>query len=296
MKNGILYGIGAYVLWGMFPAYWKMLQHVPAIQLIAHRFLWSFILLALFILLTNKREQFFAAVRQPRVLLIYTASALLIGTNWLVYVWGVNNGYIVETSLGYFINPLISVLLGVVFLRERLRPLQWLPIALAAAGVIYLTVNYGQLPWIALTLAFSFGTYGLAKKTAPLNSVNGLTLETGILFIPAGLVLLFAELGREGAFTHTGLGADLLMVSAGLATTVPLLLFSSAAQRIPLSMLGILQYIAPTIQLVLGVLVYGEPFTETQWVGFGMVWTALAIYTLEGFQHRRSVQSKPVGS
>jgi chloramphenicol-sensitive protein RarD len=199
----------------------------------------------------------------------------------------VNAGFIVETSLGYYINPLISVLLGVVFLRERLRPLQWLPVALAAAGVVYLTVNYGQLPWIALTLAFSFGTYGLVKKTAPLNSVNGLTLETGILFLPAALFLLVTEINGEGAFLHTGLQSDLLMIGAGLATTVPLLLFSAAAQRIPLSMVGILQYIAPTIQLLLGVLVYGEPFDQTQWVGFGLVWTALAVYSFEGFYHRR---------
>jgi chloramphenicol-sensitive protein RarD len=287
MKRGILYAIGAYVLWGMFPAYWKMLQHVPAIQLIAHRVFWSFLLLVMFIFLTKKGDQFAQSVRKPGVLRIYFAAALLIGINWGVYVWAVNAGYIVETSLGYFINPLISVLLGVVFLRERLRPLQWLPIALAAAGVIYLTVNYGKLPWIALTLATSFGIYGLVKKTAPLNSINGLTLETGILFMPAVILLVLGEINGEGAFLHTGLRSDLLMFGAGFATTIPLLLFSSAAQLIPLSMVGILQYIAPTLQLILGVLVYQEPFSQTQWVGFGMVWLALAIYSYEGFRHRR---------
>jgi chloramphenicol-sensitive protein RarD len=286
MKRGILYGIGAYALWGLFPAYWKMLQHVPAAQLIAHRVFWSFTLLTLFIVLSGRKEQFLQKVKQRRVLLIYLAAAVLIGINWSVYVWAVNAGYIVESSLGYFINPLINVLLGVVFLRERLRPLQWLPIALAAAGVVYLTVSYGKLPWIALTLACSFGIYGLVKKTAPLNSVNGLTLETGYLLLPAIGVLLTAEFNGTGAFLHTGLRADLLMFGAGFATTIPLLMFASAAQRIPLSMMGILQYLAPTLQLLLGVLVYHEPFTRTQWVGFGAVWLALAIYSIEGFYHR----------
>jgi chloramphenicol-sensitive protein RarD len=171
-----------------------------------------------------------------------------------------------------------------------LRPWQWLPIALAAAGVIYLTVNYGRLPWIALTLALSFGIYGLVKKTAPLNSINGLTIETGVLLLPAVGLLLFAEFNGEGAFLHSGTGSDLLLMGAGIATIIPLLMFSSAAQRIPLSMVGILQYIAPTLQLLLGVLVYNEPFTQTQWVGFGMVWAALLIYSIEGIQHRRSIR------
>lgn len=294
MKKGVLFGIGAYVLWGMFPLYWKMLQHVPAIQLIAHRILWSFILLIVFIVVLGRREKFLASIKQPRILWIYSASALLISTNWLVYVWAVNHEYIVETSLGYFINPLISVLLGVVFMRERLRPLQWLPVFLAAGGVVYLTLQYGKLPWISLVLAFSFGIYGLVKKIAPLNSVNGLTLETGILGIPALLLLVISEVNGEGAFLNTGMESDLLMVGAGVATTIPLLMFSSAAQLIPLSLVGILQYIAPTLQLLLGVIVYGEPFTKVQWVGFGMVWIALLIYTIEGFSNHYKHKGKIV--
>ena len=286
MKKGILSGISAYVLWGLFPAYWKLLQHVPALQLIAHRVIWSFVLLFIFILVTKRRDQFFEMINQPKVIWIYLVSALLIGANWLVYIWGVNGGFIVETSLGYYINPLVSVLLGVVFLRERLRGFQWLSIGLAAAGVIYLTVIYGKLPWISLSLAFSFGIYGFIKKTAPLNSLHGLTLETGILFVPALLLLIFAESNGEGVFLHTGVGSNLLMVSAGLVSIIPLLLFSSAAQSIPLSMLGFLQYIAPTLQLMLGVLVYDEPFSHIQWVGFGLVWVALALYTMEGLIHR----------
>jgi chloramphenicol-sensitive protein RarD len=286
MKKGVLYAVGAYVIWGLFPAYWKLLQQVPALQLVAHRILWSFVLLILFILISKQYKEFLRAINQPRTRLIYLASGILIAGNWLVYVWAVNAGFIVETSLGYFINPLISVLLGVVFLRERLRLFQWVAIGLAASGVLYLTIIYGKLPWISLTLAITFGIYGLVKKMAPLNALYGLTFETGLVLIPAFLYLLVSEINGQGAFLHTGLDIDTLMIGAGIATSVPLLLFSSAAQIIPLSMMGILQYIAPTLQLLLGVLVYGEPFSQTQWVGFGLVWLALITYTSEGLMHR----------
>jgi chloramphenicol-sensitive protein RarD len=293
MKKGVLFAVGAYVIWGLFPAYWKLLQHVTALQLIAHRILWSFVLLFLFILISKQRKEFFVAIKQPRVFWIYLISGILIAGNWLVYVWAVNAGFIVETSLGYFINPLLSVLLGVVLLRERLRLFQWVPIGLAAAGVLYLTIIYGKLPWIALSLAFTFGIYGLVKKLAPLNALHGLTFETGLVIIPAIGFLLVAEFNSEGAFLHTGLVSDLLMIGAGIATSVPLLLFSSAAQTIPLSLVGILQYIAPTLQFLLGVLVYGEPFTQSQGVGFGLVWLALIIYTIEGIKFRNSSVKQP---
>jgi chloramphenicol-sensitive protein RarD len=214
-------------------------------------------------------------------------AAVLIGVNWLTYVWAVNAGFIVETSLGYFINPLLSVLMGVVFLRERLRPWQWAPLGLATAGVLYLTLAYGSPPWIALTLAFSFGFYGLAKKTAPLGSLYGLALETGFLFLPALAFLGYAEAAGQGAFLHSGPLPDLLMIGAGVVTTMPLLLFASAAQRIPLSLVGVLQYIAPTIQFLLGVVVYHEPFTPSQMIGFGLVWIALALFAGEGLLAQR---------
>jgi chloramphenicol-sensitive protein RarD len=226
-------------------------------------------------------------VFSPRILGIYAMAAILLSVNWLVYVWAVNAGYIVETSLGYFINPLLSVLMGVVFLRERLRPWQWVPIGLATAGVVYLTFGYGSPPWIALTLAFSFGTYGLVKKTAPLNSLYGLTLETSLLFIPALLFLLYSEMIGQGAFLHAGTVPDLLMIGAGVVTTIPLILFASATRRIPLSLVGILQYIAPTLQFLLGVLVYREPFTLTQFIGFGIVWAALLIFGVESYANHR---------
>ena len=287
MKKGILYGIGAYAAWGFFPIYWKFLHHVPAIQLIGHRIIWSFLLLIVVILFTKQWDDFRKTIN-AKVMRIYTIAAILIGINWLVYVWAVNANYIVETSLGYFINPLISVLLGVIFLKERLRIAQWIPVILAAVGVSYLTYIYGRLPYIALTLAFSFGLYGLVKKLSPLGSLYGLTIETGILFIPALGYLLFVEANSTAAFLHTGIISDLLMVGAGLVTTVPLLMFASAARSIPLWVVGLLQYIAPTLQFLIGVFIYKEPFSHNQLIGFGIVWTALVIFLVENYLASRT--------
>ncbi|PIV25771.1 MAG: EamA family transporter RarD [Anaerolineae bacterium CG03_land_8_20_14_0_80_58_20] len=293
MKKGILYGIGAYALWGFFPLYWKMLQHVPALQLLGHRIGWSFLLL-LAVIFISKQWTDFRANLNRRTFLIYTGAALLIGVNWLTYVWAVNAGFIIETSLGYFINPLLSVLMGVIILREKLRPAQWIPIGLAAAGVIYLTVVYGKLPWIALTLAFSFGFYGLVKKVAPLSSLYGLTLETGILFLPALAYLAFSEVGGTGAFMRTGLASDLLMFGAGVVTTIPLLMFSSAARAVPLTVVGLLQYIAPSLQFLLGVFLYKEPFDHTHLIGFSVVWIALIIFGVENYlAHRAAIEPIP---
>jgi chloramphenicol-sensitive protein RarD len=282
MKKGIWYAIGAYSAWGFLPIYWKWLHQVPALQVIAHRIAWSFILLAIVLLFTRQWRGFRTTLNR-RVLLIYLAAGVLLSINWLTYVWAVNAGFIVETSLGYFINPLLSVLLGVIFLRERLRPWQWVPIGLAAAGVLYLTFAYGSLPWIALTLAFSFAIYGLVKKTAPLGPLYGLTLETGILFIPAVGFLVILQMHEQGAFLNISAATDLLLVGAGLVTTAPLLMFASAAQSIPLSMVGVLQYIAPTLQFLIGVLVYKEPFDHSRLIGFGVVWLALILFWGEGY-------------
>ena len=204
MNKGILNGIAAYALWGFFPIYWKLLQQVSALQVIGHRIAWSFILLIAFILLTKQWKDFLSAALASKTLGIYAVAGVLLTINWLVYVWGVNTGFIVETSLGYFINPLLSVLLGVIFLRERLRSAQWIPVGLAAAGVIYLTLAYGRLPWIALTLAFTFGFYGFVKKLAPLGSLYGLTLETGIVFPFALIYLAVVQFTNRGAFLHDG--------------------------------------------------------------------------------------------
>ena len=286
MNTGILYALCAYVLWGMFPIYWKWLHEVPATQVIGHRIGWSFILLIIVILVTGQWKKFRSALT-PRVLGVYLTAGLLLSANWLIYVWGVNAGHIVETSLGYFINPLLSVLLGMVFLRERLRPMQWIPIGLAVLGVVYLTWTYGSLPWIALSLAFTFGFYGLVKKLSPLGSLYGLTLETGLVFLPALGYLIFLEGTGQGVFGHTGALLDMLMVGSGVVTAVPLLMFASAAKRIPLTMVGIMQYIAPTLQFLIGVLLYKEPFTTDRLIGFSLVWVALIVLWVEGvFAHR----------
>jgi chloramphenicol-sensitive protein RarD len=296
MKKGILYGIGAYLLWGILPIYWKWLQAVPAIQIISHRIIWSFVLLALILFLTLQRRDFWFRAFSRRVVLIYLVSAILLSINWLTYIWAVNAGFVVETSLGYFINPLLSVLLGVLFLREKLRPWQWLPIGLAALGVVYVAFSYGQFPWIALTLAFSFGLYGLVKKLAPLGSLYGLTLETGLLALPAAVLLVFIEVHGQGAFLHSPPVSNLLMVGAGLVTTVPLLMFASAVQRIPLSTVGILQYINPTIAFLLGVFLFHEPFNLSLLIGFSIVWLALVIYWAENFLTSRRRRSVPAVS
>jgi len=292
-NKGVLYAIGAYLMWGLFPIYWKQLETINALQLIAHRMGWSFILLILFVLLTRQWNNFRSVAFDAKTIRIYLIAAVLISINWFTYVWAVNHNFVVETSLGYYINPLFSVLLGVIFFRERLRLVQWIPITLAAIGVIYLTVTYGSLPWIALTLAFSFGLYGMVKKTAPLNSLHGLTLETGLLFLPALAYLIFCETTGQGAFLHSSQLQNSMMVGAGLVTTVPLLLFSAAAPRVPLTTIGILQYINPTMQFLLGVLIYKEPFTHNDLIGFGLVWAGLILFWAEGLFARRNIAPEP---
>jgi len=250
--------------------------------------------LLIVILVTRQWRAFRGLALEKKTVRIYLGAALLISVNWYTYVWAVTHGFVVETSLGYYINPLFSVLLGVTIFRERLRPIQWAPIALSALGVLYLTFAYGGLPWIALTLAVSFGLYGLVKKTAPLNSLYGLTLETGLLFLPALAYLAACEVVGQGAFLHSGLKADWMMVGAGLVTTVPLLLFAAAAPRVPLTTIGILQYVNPTMQFLLGVLVYKEPFTHVRLIGFGLVWAGLILFWAEGLYARRALASEPV--
>ena len=294
MNKGILRGIGAYVLWGLFPIYWKLLHQVPAVQVIGNRIVWSFLLLIGIVFFTSQWADFRTAAASPKIMGIYSVAAVLLTINWLVYVWGVNSDYIVETSLGYFINPLISVLLGVFFLHERLRSTQWIPVAIAAVGVAYLTAVYGHLPWIALTLAFTFAFYGLVKKTAPLGSLHGLTLETGIVFPFAMTYLVFVGLRGTGAFLQDGTLTTLLLIGAGPVTTIPLLMFASAAKAIPLSIIGLLQYIAPTLQFLIGVFIFKEPFDRSLLIGFSIVWTALIIFWVENYlAHRTPVEPIP---
>jgi len=288
MNKGVLYGAAAYGLWGFFPIYFKILHAIPAFQMVAHRVVWSLLFLIVLVMARRELASFRSAVTR-RTGLIYLGAALLLAVNWGIYIWAVDAGFVIEASLGYFINPLVNVLLGVVLLREKLRSWQLLPVGLATVGVIYLTVNYGGLPWIALALAITFGLYGLMKKVAPLGSLYGLTLETGILFLPALGYLLFEEGQGLGAFGHLGWGITLLVSLSGVITAIPLLLFASGARSIPLTILGLLQYIAPTLQFLIGVFLFGEPLTSSRLVGFSIIWSALLIFSVESFLERRRV-------
>lgn len=283
----------AYTLWGMFPLYFKLLQGVPSPQILMHRIVWSlaFVLAAL----TWRRQWQWLPklLRQPRVLRGFGVSALLLSSNWLLYIWAVNSGRVVDASLGYFITPLVNVLLGYLLLKEKLRPLQWAAIALAAAGVVWLTWQGGQLPWIGLLLAATFGTYGLLRKTAALGPLEGLTLET-LLLVPLALGYL-ALLSTQGqnVFHSASTATRWLLAASGPVTAIPLLLFAAGARRIPLSTLGFLQYIAPTLQLLVGVWLYREPFDGARLTGFVTIWAALAVYSAEGlWQVRRGRQQR----
>lgn len=278
----MLYAISSFLLWGLFPLYFKMLKEIPSFDIVVHRLFWSFIFLAVVLLWRRQWGWLKQAAQQPRVLLGFLFSALLLSGNWILYVWAVNAGRIVDTSLGYFMSPLVSVLLGYLILKERMRPLQWLAALLALGAVIWLTIANGSLPWIGLIIAATFGLYGLLRKTAQLGALEGLSLET-LLLLPLVLVVLGIDTWRgSNSFTGASSGAQLLLVLSGPVTVVPLLLFAQAARRIPLSLLGLLQYISPTIQLLTGVLLYDEPFAGERAIGFSVIWLALAVYSAEG--------------
>lgn len=282
MKRGVLAAVVAYTLWGILPVYWKAVQAVPASEILAHRTVWSLVFVLLLLAVRRQWDWLRQARQRPRMLLVFALTACLLGANWFTYIWAVNSGHIVDSSLGYFINPLFSVLLGVLFLKERLRLWQGVAIGLALVGVLFLTVAYGAFPWIALTLAGTFGCYGLLRKTAPLGSLEGLTLETALLSVPTLAYLLALESAGSGSFGHAGAATSLLLAGAGVVTAFPLLMFAYAARKVTLATVGILQYIAPTLQFLLGVLVYGEPFNQTRLLGFAAIWVALAIYSTEG--------------
>lgn len=282
MNEGIVAALGAYVAWGVLPVYWKSVQAVPALEIVCHRVVWSFAFLVLVLAWKGHWKWLRRARARPAVLIPFLGSSSLLALNWLTYIWAVNAGHVVDTSLGYFINPLVSVLLGVLFLRERLRLWQWVAIGIAGLGVSYLTLSHGAFPWIALTLAITFGLYGLLRKTAPLGSLEGLSLETAFLFLPALAVLLSREWMGSGSFGHTGTVTSGLLALTGVVTALPLLWYAYGARRVTLTTLGILQYLCPTLQLLLGVLVYGEAFTQARMVGFGAIWIALILYSLEG--------------
>jgi chloramphenicol-sensitive protein RarD len=294
--KGIPAAVVTYTLWGILPIYWKAIQSVPALEILCHRTVWSLVFVLL-LLAARKRWRWLRQARgNPKMLVTFGISGCLLGLNWFTYIWAVNSGHIVDSSLGYFINPLISVLLGVAFLRERLRLWQGVAVGFAAAGVVFLTMGYGAFPWIAFVLALTFGFYGLLRKTAPLGSLEGLSLETTLLSIPGLAYLVYLEGIGTASFGHAGTVTSLLLLGTGVVTAIPLILFAYAARRVTLATVGILQYIAPTFQFLLGVFIYHEPFTHTRLVGFAVIWAALAIYSFEGLmvERKRRARLQPV--
>ena len=287
-RRGLLLGAAAYAMWGLFPLYWPLLRPAGAVEVLAHRVAWSMVTMLVLTVALGRTSHLRQILRTPRTVVLLTVAAVVVAFNWGGFIYGVNAGRVVEVSLGYFINPLVTVLLGVLVLHERLRPLQWAGLALGAIAVVVLTVDYGHPPWIAFLLAFSFGTYGLAKKKADVGAVESLTFETVVLFPVAIAWLLFLGATGRGGFTAHGPGHALLLVTTGLVTAIPLICFGAAATRVSMTTIGLLQYLAPTLQFVLGLAVFHETMTPVKWVGFALVWAALVIVTVETLHHHRS--------
>jgi len=286
MNSGILSAALAFFFWGLFPLYFHAIGEVPPLQILAHRMLWSLLFLVI-VLAVRRQWGWLSIVRQPRVFGSFVASALLLSINWLIYIWAVNNGHVIEASLGYFITPLVNIMFGMVLLKERLRRPQWLALGVAALGVAWLTWQAGTVPWIALALAASFGGYGLLRKTAALGALEGLSFETMVLFPLAAAYVIWLSVHGENAFLNTPSNTTrLLLVAAGPITAIPLLLFAAGARKIPLSVVGLLQYLAPTLQFLLGVWLFHEPFTADRLIGFVLIWLALALFAAEGLLNR----------
>lgn len=281
-----MYGTAAYVMWGLFPFYFKLLEAVPPLEVVAYRILWSLVLLVLIITVTRQWRAM-RAHAAPRPYAWLALASLFLVVNWSTYVWAVANDQIVASSLGYFINPLVSVGLGVLILKERLTPAQWAAVGLAAFGVVVMATTSGAVPWIGLILAFSFGTYGLIKKRVGFGAVESLTVETASMALPALVVLMVLQQSSSSAMASGNIGLALLLIGLGPVTTLPLLGFGAAATRMPLSTLGLLQYICPTMIFLIGVVVYGEPMSPGKWAGFGIIWIALVIFSLDTLRGSR---------
>jgi chloramphenicol-sensitive protein RarD len=282
MRQGILFAGSAYFLWGLFPIYFKTLHDVPALEILLNRMLWSLLFLVGVLTWRKQWAWVSTAIRQPKLIGGFALSAVLLSANWFVYIWAVNHGHIVDASLGYFITPLVNILIGSVLLREKLRPGQWLSVALAAVGVAWLTIQTGHLPWIGLVLAATFGTYGLLRKTSALGALEGLSLETALLFPFAFGWLCWLTAQGQNSFIASSVNIKMLLLISGPITAIPLLLFAAGARRIPMTTLGLLQYISPLVQLLLGVWLYHEPFDSNKLAGFIAIWAALIVYSAEG--------------
>lgn len=288
-KEGVLYGIAAYIMWGLAPFYFKQLKHIPAFEILTHRMVWSLFLLLGLLYVTKRLPEFIEGFRSPKRLLILFTASVLLAVNWLIYIWAVNHGRILEASLGYYINPLINVLFGAVFLQERLRPLQHVAVGLVVVGVAALLIGFGSLPWIALSLAISFSTYGLLRKMVSIAPVPGLAVETVFMF-PIALVYLFFFASDQSNLVSNTSSQNALLVGLGALTTAPLLCFIAAAKRLTYSSVGFLQYIGPSIMFIIAVTVYDEVFTTQKAIIFGFVWSGVVLFcidSLRGYKHSR---------
>lgn len=289
-KLGLVYGVSAYVLWGMFPLYWPLLEPANPLEIVSHRAVWTMVFCLIVLYLTKALKSTLATFKRPKVASKLFATTILISINWLVYIWATNNGHVVEASLGYYINPLIVIAFGVILLKEKMRPLQWAAVSIASIGVLVLTIDYGRLPWVALGLALSWGGYGLMKKQLGLGALEGLAIETLIAFIPYCAYLIFIGAKGEGQFGH-GVGLTILLISAGAITAIPLLLFNGSTTRLPFTTIGLLQYITPTIQFSIGVWIRHEAMPTARWVGFIFIWLALTTLAIDLLRSGRTVNN-----
>jgi chloramphenicol-sensitive protein RarD len=291
-RAGLAYGFAAYGMWGLFPLYWPLLEPAGAGEILAHRMVWSLVVVGALLLVLRRWAWLAELIRQPRRLALVATAATVVSVNWGVYIWAVNAGHVVESSLGYFINPLVTIGLAVLVLHERLRPVQWVAVGIGCAAVAVLAVGYGRLPWIALVLAFSFGSYGLVKKKVAMGGLESLAAETAVQFVPA--LVFLTVLGTRGGstFTHHGPGHASLLALSGVATAVPLVCFGMSANRLPLSTLGLIQYLAPVFQFLIGVLHFHETMSAEQWVGFLLVWSALVLLTWDALRTGRRARAE----
>ncbi|CAB4340385.1 unannotated protein [freshwater metagenome] len=288
---GLIFGLSAYILWGLFPLFWPLLKPASAYEIVAHRAVWTLLFCLVVLAFNKKLRAMFGRLREPKILIGLTATSILISINWITYIWATNNGHVVEASLGYYINPLVMIAFGVILLKEKMRAGQWLAVAIATVGVIILTVDYGHLPWIAISLALSWGSYGVIKKVLGLGALEGLTIETLISLLPYAIFLLILQNQGTGQFGQS-IGITVLLLSAGVVTAVPLLLFNGSTTRLPYTVIGLLQYITPTIQFAIGVWLRHEDMSLASWIGFFVIWIALITLGVDLVRSSRSINNR----
>ena len=288
---GLLFGVSAYTLWGLFPIYWPLLKPANPLEIVSHRAVWTLVFCLIVLALGKQLHSTLKVMKNPKTMAALLLSTVLVSINWITYIWAVNHGHVVEAALGYYISPLVIIAFGIIILREKMRPLQWVSVAIAAFGVLVLTIDYGRLPWIALALALSWGSYGLIKKQLGLGALEGLAIETGISFIPYAAYLIYLGNQGTGQFGHSP-GLTFLLISAGAITAIPLLLFNGSTTRLPLSTIGLLQYITPTLQFSIGVWVRHEDMPPARWAGFLIIWVALITLGTDLVRSSRTVDNR----